>query len=235
MAALEAVLAAIGAANMVMNVDLDGLALEKEAAKSPRERLADRLEREVPKNADGQIRNAKKQKGKRADGKRRVSPLKKHWKTMRKIERVRKNKENARRLGRRKAKGIEWLRDGTAEGLWNYLTIQGKWGRAAWRPLWKISKKQFMEVIYPHVAHCVPQIYRHDPRKAVTMRNSVWKDGKSVLFDGAEWWLATQGHTLASDVEDTMPSRMATQNSAQTILTSVMIEGDVPVCLERNW
>lgn len=228
MAALEAVLAAIGAANTVMNVDLDRLSLEKEAAKSSRERLADRLEREVPKNADGQVRNRKKQKGKRADGKRRVSPLKKHWKTMRKIERVRKNKENARRLGRRKAKGIEWLRDGTAEGLWNYLTIQGKWGRAAWRPLWKINKRQFIEFIYPHVGHCVPTIYRHDPRKAATMRNSVWKDGKTVLFDGAEWWLTQQGHTLPDEGED----------FAQIAGNCPMMEGGLPSYppeqLERN-
>lgn len=235
LAALEAVLAAIGAANAAVSVDLTKLAEEIEAGKTDRERMADALERNVPRNADGQVRNAKKLKGKRADGKRRVSPLKKHWKTMRKIERVRKNKENARRLGRRKAKGIEWLRDGTAEGLWSYLTIQGKWGRAAWRPLWKIDKRHFMEFIYPHVAHCVPQIYRHDTRRAVTMRNSVWKDGKTVLFDGADWYLEKHGWTL-SDEEASMLDAPATEAiSAQMEGVSPMIEHDVPVCLERNW
>lgn len=190
---LSAVLAAIEAANKAASVDLGKLAQEIEAKKTPRELLADQLERNVPKNMDGSVRNSKKSKGKRVDGKKRVSPLKKHWKTRRKIDKIRKDRENARRLWRRKARGIEWLRDGSAEGLWNYLTQQGKWSRAAWRPLWKISKKDFMEHIYPHVSHCVPFIYRYDTSKPVTMRNCMWKDGATVLFDGAEWWLARNG------------------------------------------
>lgn len=216
---LEGVLAAIAAVNKAMAVDLDSLVLEKELKKTAREKMADELARHVPVKKDGRIRNSKKQRGKRADGKKKVSSLKKHWKTRRKIEKIRKDRENAARLGRRKAQGIEWLRDGTAEGLWNYLTKQGKWSRAAWRPLWKISKKDFMDHIYPHVSYCVPNIYRHDLKKPVTMRNSVWKDGKTVLFDGAEWWLHHKSGLQATEISAILEN------------DSVMWEDDTPVSL----
>lgn len=162
--------------------DLAEKSRDEEDNRSPRDKLVERLSKEL-----------------------RVVPKKKKPKRL-SWQKKRANRRAIQRRyqeGRRERVNKEWalkLIEGKPEDL--YFWVSKRRGDARYkyqRPGWEITYEEFLEYVFPRLGDRIPIVRRYDTKKGWSLSNTIWFDSDDktkILFDGNEWRLRQLGYTV---------------------------------------
>lgn len=148
---------------------------------SAKNRLLDRLNKELPRV------------------KRKKVKKKKHWKTK---QRERREEKTRWFSGRRQRINQEWalrLAKGDVEDIYRWVSKARGDARVKYqRPEWEITLEEFTEFVYPVLDGAIPVVKRYDAKAPWTLGNTLWlePEEKRVLFDGKDYLLKSNGFCL---------------------------------------
>ena len=89
-----------------------------------------------------------------------------------------------------RAKRLKVLEAIPEQGWWDYMLIH--------RSPWKITREEWEEHVEPCLGDGWIGVHRYDGKKPYTLDNIYILDEERSVFDGKEWSLKEQGHTIGS-------------------------------------